>query len=212
MAVSAWRQARRLIRHGFVFEINIYTSLLRWVLRRPSVPPGAAPIGYARLVTPVLALWIFGSAIEIPVAHLLIPWHGVRIAVLILGVWGLLWMIGLLAGLRSYPHLLASDLLRVRNGPMHDIAIPLAAIAQVSSREKNLPSSMWVLQPETTDAGVHLNVAMSGQVNVHVALRQPLRVATRKGSMTITAISLWADEPRQLVARLSSKGSVDAST
>lgn len=208
--MTAWRQAGRLIRHAIVFEINIYTSLLRWVLRRPSVPPGSARIGYAQMVTPVLALWIFGSAVEIPVAHLLIPWHGVRIAVLILGVWGLLWMIGLLAGLRSYPHLLDADTLRVRNGPMHDIAIPLAAIARVSSRESSLPSSMWVLQPETTDSGVHLNVAVSGQVNVHVTLRQPLPVVTRKGPMTITAISFWVDEPRQLVARLSSKGTAVA--
>jgi hypothetical protein len=204
--VSAWRQARRLIRHAFVFEINIYKSLLRWVLRRPSVPPGAAPIGYAQMVTPVLALWIFASAVEVPVAHLLIPWHGVRIAVLILGVWGLLWMVGFMAGLRSYPHLLDADALRIRNGPMHDIAIPFAAIARVNCRESSLRSSIWVLQPETSDAGVHLNVAVSGQVNVHVALRQPLRVATRKGPMTITAINLWADEPRQLVARLSSTG------
>jgi hypothetical protein len=162
------------------------------------------------MVTPVLALWIFGSAVEIPVAHLLIPWHGLRIAVLILGVWGLLWMIGLLAGLRSYPHLLDTESLRVRNGPMHDIPIPLAAIARVSSRESSLPSSIWVLQVETTDAGIHLNVAVSGQVNVHVALRLPLPVVTRKGPMTITAISFWADEPRPLVARLSSTGAAGA--
>lgn len=210
--MTALRQAGRLIRHAFVFEINIYKSLLRWVLRRPSVPPGSAPIGYAQMVTPVLALWIFGSALEIPVAHVLVPWHGVRIALIILGVWGLLWMIGFLAGLCSYPHLLDADTLRVRSGPMHDIAIPLAAIARVSSRESSLPSSMWVLQPETTDAGVHLNVAVSGQVNVHVALRQPLPVTTRKGPMTITAISFWADEPRQLVARLSSTGTAGAKT
>jgi hypothetical protein len=30
--------------------------------------------------------------------------------------------------------------------------------------------------------------------------------------MTITAISLWADEPRQLVARLSSTGAAGAKT
>lgn len=30
-----------------------------------------------------------------------------------------------------------------------------------------------------------------------VALRQPLPVTTRKGPMTITAISLWADQPRR---------------
>jgi hypothetical protein len=154
------------------------------------------------MVTPVLSLWIFGSAVEIPVAHVLVPWHGLRVALLVLGVWGLLWMIGLLAGLRSYPHLLEAGVLRVRNGPMHDIAIPMADIAAVTSGEKSLPSSMWVLQPEPTARGAHLRVGVSGQVNVHLALHRPLDVVTRKGAMTITGISLWADEPRQLVARL----------
>ena len=194
----------RVARHAVVFEVSIYTSLLRWLLRRPSVPAGAAPIGYARMVTPVLALWIFGSAVEIPIAHVLVPWHGLRLALLVVGVWGLLWMIGLLAGLRSYPHLLQADVLRVRNGAMHDIAVPLVDIATVRSSEKSLPSSMWVLQPEHTDAGVHLHVAVSGQVNVHLALRRPLDVATRKGPRTVTGISFWADEPRQVAARLKS--------
>jgi len=200
--VTAARQAGRLVRHAIVFEINIYKSLLRWLLRRPSVPPGSTPVGYARMVTPVLALWIFGSAVEIPVVHLLVPWDALRWPLLAIGVWGLMWMVGFLAGLRSYPHLLSDDVLRIRNGPMHDIPVPLAEIAQVTSRERSLPSSMWVLQPETSEQGVHLNVTVSGQVNVHIALRQPLTVATRKGSMTINALSFWADEPRQLTAHL----------
>jgi hypothetical protein len=204
--VTVVRQAGRLARHAVVFEIDIYKSLLRWVLRRPSLPPGSTPIGYAQMVTPVIALWIFGSAVEIPVVHALVPWDALRIPLLLLGVWGLMWMVGFLAGLRSYPHLLHADALRVRNGPMHDIAIPLAAIAHVTTREKTLPSSMWVLQPESTGGSVHLNVTVSGQVNVHLALRHPLSVTTRKGPMTITALSFWADEPRQVAARLSGSG------
>lgn len=205
--MTAARQVGRLARHAVVFEINIYKSLVRWVLRRPSVPPGSTPVGYAQMVTPVLGLWIFGSAVEIPVVHILVPWHGVRIALLILGVWGLMWMVGFLAGLRSYPHLLEPDTLRIRNGPMHDIAIPLAEIAQVTTREKSLPSSMWVLQPDPIDGGAHLNVTVSGQVNVRIALRQPLTVVTRKGHMTLTALSFWADEPRQVAAHLRGHGS-----
>jgi hypothetical protein len=204
--VTAVRQAGRLARHGIVFEINIYKSLLRWILRRPSVPPGSTPLNYAQMVTPVLALWIFGSAVEIPVVHVLMPWDALRIPLLLLGVWGLMWMVGFLAGLRSYPHLLDVDALRVRNGPMHDIAIPLVEIERATSGEKSLPSSMWVLQPESTDGGVHLNVTVSGQVNVHLALRQPLSIRTRKGRMTITALSFWVDEPREVAARLSGSG------
>jgi hypothetical protein len=201
--VIAVRQAARLVRHVVVFEINIYKSLLRWVLRRPSVPPGCTPVGYAQMVTPVLVLWIFASAVEIPLVHVLVPWDGVRIPLLVLGVWGLIWMVGFLAGLRCYPHLLDGDALRVRNGPVHDIVVPFTEIAQVTTREKSLPSSMWVLQPEPVEDGVHLHVTVSGQVNVHLALRKPLTVLTRKGRMTLTALSFWADEPRQMAERLS---------
>ena len=198
----ALRQVGRLARHAVVFEINIYRSLLRWVLRHPSVPSGHEPFGYAQMVTPVLALWIFGSAIEIPLVHVLVPWEGPRVALLILGVWGLMWMFGLMAGLRTYPHLMAYSALRIRNGPTHDIAVQLASIERVTTGDRSLPSSMWALQPVLTDRGVHLHVAVSGQVNVHLTLQEPLGVATRKGHMTITALSFWADRPRELARQL----------
>jgi hypothetical protein len=200
--MKPFRRALGLARHALVFEFNIYKSLLRWVLRRPSIPPGFEPVGYARLATPMLALWIFGSALELPLVHVLVPWHTVRLSLLILGIWGLLWMLGLLAGLRSYPHLLGSDALRIRNGALHDIAIPWEAVAQVTTQDRSLPSSMWVLQSQETEHGTHLNVAVSGRVNVHLALRDQLEVRTRKGEMVITGVSLWADDPREVAARI----------
>lgn len=192
-----------LAKHGLSFEINIYKSLLRWLLRRPSIPAGFEPVGYARLATPMMALWIFGSALELPLVHVLVPWHGLRIALLAIGVWGVLWMLGVLAGLTSYPHLLGADTLRIRNGAMHDIAIPWQAIAQVTNQDRSLPSSMWVLQPQETERGTHLNVAVSGRVNVHLTLRKPLAVGTTKGDMTVTGVSLWVDEPREVATRIS---------
>jgi len=196
------QRAFGMTKHALVFELNIYKSLLRWLLRRSSIPAGFEPVGYARLVTPMLALWIFGSALELPLVHVLVPWHGVRIALLVLGVWGLLWMVGVLAGLRSYPHLLGSDTLRIRNGAMHDIAVPWEAIELVTTEDRSLPSSMWVLQPQDTDHGTHLNVAVSGRVNVHLALREQLAVRTRSGELAATGVSLWVDEPRDVAARI----------
>jgi hypothetical protein len=196
------QQAFGMAKHAVVFELNIYKSLLRWLLRRPSVPAGFEPVGYARLVTPMLALWIFGSALELPLVHVLVPWHGVRLALLVVGVWGLLWMVGLLAGLRSYPHLLGSDRLRIRNGAMHDIAVPWGTIEKVTTEDRSLPSSMWALQPQDTDRGTHLNVAVSGRVNVHLALREQLAVRTRSGELAVAGVSLWVDEPRDVAARI----------
>jgi hypothetical protein len=191
-----------LAKHAIVFELNIYKSLLRWLLRRPSVPPGFEPVGYAKMATPTMALWIFGSALELPLVHVLVPWHAVRITLVAIGVWGLLWMLGVLAGLRSYPHLFGTDTLRIRNGAMHDIAIPWAAITKVSTQDASLPSSMWVLQPEQTEHGTHLNVAVSGHVNLHLTLRNRVRVHTRKGELAVTGVSLWVDEPRAVAARI----------
>jgi hypothetical protein len=191
-----------LARHAVVFELNIYKSLLRWLLRRPSIPAGFEPVGYAQLATPMMGLWIFGSALELPLVHVLVPWYGLRISLLVIGVWGLLWMLGALAGLRCYPHLLGHDTLRIRNGATHDIAIPWQAIAQVTTQDRSLPSSMWVLQPQQTDQGTHLNVAVSGRVNVHLTLRHQLRLRTKKGDMPVTGISLWVDEPRAVATRI----------
>jgi len=56
-------------------EWNIYVSLARWAFRRPAVPAGGTALGYARMVTPVLALWIFGSAAETVAIHFIVPWE-----------------------------------------------------------------------------------------------------------------------------------------
>ena len=191
-----------LVKHALIFELNIYKSLLRWLFRQPSIPRGFEPVGYAQLATPMLALWIFGSALELPLVHVLVPWHGIRITLLVIGVWGLLWMLGVLAGLRSYPHLLGPDTLHIRNGALHDLVIPWSAVAQVSTLDRSLPSSMWSLQPQETEQGIHLNVAVSGRVNLHLALREPRTIRTRKGEMTVTGLSLWVDEPRETAARI----------
>lgn len=196
------RRVIALVRHVLVFELHIYLSLLRWAARRPSVPEGQVPVGYARLATPVIWLWIFGSALELPLVHVLVPWHGLRIALLAVGLWGLLWMIGMLAGLRCYPHLLGDHAIRVRNGPMHDIAVPWSAVSSVSVEDRDLPSTVWALQPLPEADGTRLNVGVSGRVNLHLGLTGATAVSTRKGTLEVTAVSLWVDDPREVAAEV----------
>ncbi|HEX2177422.1 MAG TPA: hypothetical protein VHG70_16075 [Nocardioidaceae bacterium] len=196
------RRLASLAKHALVFELNIYKSLLRWVARRPSVPEGTEPVGYAQNATPVIWLWIFASAMELPLVHVLIPWDTVRIVGLVIGIWGLLWMLGMLAGLRTYPHLVGEKVLRVRNGAMHDIHVPWAAIDSIGYQDRALDSSVWTLQPRETAGGTDLQVATSGRVNVHAKLRRPMWVQTRKGDMEIAEISFWTDNPREFVARV----------
>ncbi|MDN5851890.1 MAG: hypothetical protein L0K86_03405 [Actinomycetia bacterium] len=183
------------------YEIRLYISLARWLSRRPSIPDDAMPIGYAKATTPVILLWIFASALEIPLIHVLIPWDTIRIIGLAIGVWGLIWMLGLLASLHVYPHLFDSSRLRVRNGASVDVAVPWEAIDSLSARRGDLPSSARTFQPEETERGTHLRIGVSGQINVHASLVAPLTVETPHGPKEIVELSFLADDPRAFTKR-----------
>ena len=135
-----------------MFELRLYRSLFRWVTRRPDLGgPGDEHFTYAKAVTPVMWLWIFASAAEVPLVHLLVPWEGVRFVLLLASVWGLIWMVGLLASLYVYPHLLGPATLRVRYGASHSITLPWDAVASLTHRRQDLDSSVWTLQPRETE-------------------------------------------------------------
>lgn len=146
-----------LVRHAIAFELSLYRSLFRWVARRQTHDPhGAEAFGYTKAVTPVMWLWIFASACEIPLFHVLVPWQTVQIIGLALGSWGLMWMVGLLASLHVHPHLVGDTALRVRNGAAVDITIAWDAIASIKYDRRDLPSSMRALQPRETETGTDL--------------------------------------------------------
>jgi hypothetical protein len=183
-----------------MFEFRLYVSLARWLIRRPSIPRGVEPFGYSQVVTPVMLLWIFASAAEMIVVHLLIPWPPVRIIVLVISAWGLIWMIGFLASIKVHPHLVG-DTLRVRHGTSVDIAVPWESISSIVVQRRDLPSSIRTLRFGETKSGMALQVAVSDQVNVRAVLKDTLTVPTRKGDRDITELSFWADDPNALVAR-----------
>ncbi len=101
-----------------------------WIARRSITrDAGAVAFGHASLLTPILIAFIAVSAIEIPVVHLLMPWETIRRVFLGLGLWGVIWMIGLLASLRIYPHEVGEKGLRVRYGFNLDVTLPWDVIA-----------------------------------------------------------------------------------
>ena len=188
-----------LPRRVLVYELGIWRSLYFWLFRRPTthdVDPQA--FGYASLLTPILLAFIAVSAIEIPVVHFLLPWEGVRRAFLGLGVWGLVWMLGLLASLRIYPHLVSASGFRARYSFDVDVMIPWEAITEVRARRRSLRSSRKV-QFERTETTSILNIAISSTTNVEFVLREPMTVRLPRGSETIAELHVYADEPLTLV-------------
>jgi hypothetical protein len=206
--MSTARRALSLLRRGVGYELALWRSLYRWiVLRRPAgVGPGDDPFSYAGVVMPIFGVFIGLSAIEVPVLDLIlrntVPWDRVRHIALGLGIWGLLWMIGLLASLRVHPHVVGPAGIRVRNAHSVDITLPWSAVAEIRHRYRSLPSSRAV-QLEPTDAGLVVNVSTGSQTSVDVILREPTSLPLPKGpTEPANELRFYADDPNALVARV----------
>ena len=129
-ALFAWR-----------FEVNLYKSLFRFVTRRPDVPAGSTGVRYVGAVSVLLWAFVIGSAVELVVLHVILPWEKVRLVADIVGIWGLMWMLGFTASHYVYPHLVGADGLRLRSGHHVAVDVPWDAVAGASTRERSVDGS-----------------------------------------------------------------------
>jgi hypothetical protein len=193
-----------LLRFAIVYEMGMWRSLYRWLLRRPrTTEPGAEAFDYAGPVKPLLLAFIILSAVEIPIFDVVLQHTlpSARTAVLVLGIWGVLWMIGLLASLRVHPHVAEAAGLRVRNGFAAEFLVPWSAIGTAGARYRSLPSSR-AIQVEQDESGTILNVGVAKQTSVDLVLREPITVQVPKGpTEPVREIRIYADDPAALVAR-----------
>ena len=194
------RRVRRLAWAALKLEVTLYLALGRWIARRRDVPPGSVPIGYSQLVAPMLMLWIFGSAVEVVVLDVLLSrwWTPLRIPLLVVGVWGLVWMLGMLAAYRVRPHLLGEHVLQVRDGIHARVDVPLEAIAGVRTVDHELPGLLKSVHVEGEEPDAILLIGVGSRTNLELVLTGPTVLETPHGPTTVTRVGLWVDEPREV--------------
>lgn len=190
-----------LLRKAVVYEIGMWRSLFRMIARRPAVAPGGHGFGYASAIVPILWAFIVLSAIEIPVFHLLIPWPTVRIIGLILGAYGLLWMIGLLASLKVHPHAVEESGLRVRYSSTIDIAVPWSDIVEIRGKSRTREGRTALVE-ETGDGRV-LSIAISNQTNIELGLREPRVIQLFRGpTEPVNELRFFVDDQKAFLAQV----------
>lgn len=179
------------------YELRLWAALYRWIFRRPvPIEPGAQRFTYHRAVNLILGAFLVVSAIEVPILHLMLPWDGVRLTALAIGVYGLIWMVGLLATMRVHQHLVGPSGLRLRNSITLDLPLRWDQIAAIDVRRRSLPPGG---QTQLED-GV-LSLGMASQTSVDIRLTAPLVVPVRKTrGQAVDQIRFHADEPEALVA------------
>lgn len=198
----------RLIALLLLLEVAIWRCLARWAAHRPDVPGGAVALGYARMIGPVLWLWIIASGAEVAVVELILRsidagWaDAIRAPVLILGIWGLLWMLGLLASYRVRPHLLLSDRLLIRQGPRAAVDVPFRLIASQRPAEHDAPNGLRTIHQRDEV----LLVPVNGRTNIELRLAEATPVMTSSGPRVATQVAFWADDPGEAARLLGARG------
>jgi len=114
-----------------MMEIRGYQSIYRFLFRRPKVPAGHVEFSYYR---PVLAILIVFIAVSAVVRR----WANIRIPLLILSVWGLIYMLGFLFGMLTRPHAIGPAGIRARYGSEIDIPLLWDEIESVTPRKHTL--------------------------------------------------------------------------
>ena len=189
------RRAPAVLRDLLLTELALYGQLVRWIIRRPDVPAGATPVPYSRLATPVVWLFIFGSTVEVVAFDLILSrWLTfLRIPFLVLGIWGVVWMLGLMASYRMRPHLVTDTDLHVRNMARTDVVVPLDAITrvQVADLDEGGIRAVRVVDDR-------LLVLVSGRTNLQLTLAEGTPIAIAHGEITPATVGLWVDEPREV--------------
>ena len=152
----------------------------------------------------MLWLWIFGSATEVVVLDVLLSrwWTPLRIPLLVVGIWGLVWMLGMLAAYRTRPHLLGETSLQVRDGIHARVDVPLARIASVRSVDHELPGLLKSVHVEGEGDDAILLIGVGSRTNLELVLTAPTTLVAPHGPSTVARVGLWVDEPREVAALL----------
>jgi hypothetical protein len=188
---------RRLVRHEFV----LWTSLLRWIARRPphGVSKGDTAVAYAGGQSTVAYVWLFVSIVETVALAYLIPWPLVHALALILGLWGVFFILALQASCVVRPHIVGADgSLRARYGALVDIRVPADCIASARVERRFPNGSLVQLREDGT-----LDLIVGSQTTVTVELTEPVAFLRPLGKPArARTLRFYADDPHPAVAAL----------
>jgi hypothetical protein len=184
------------------FDAKGIAGLALWATRRRhGVPPGATAVPYAREQMPTLMIVLFVLVVETAAMEILLRGldapQALRVAVLVVDVYGICAGLAVSAACATRPHVVTAEELRVRYGAFFDLRVPRELISSVRLARRDDESGMVTVQDG------RLGVAVSSRTNVIVELTEPVTAVRPLGrSEDVTTIRLFADDPRAAVAAL----------
>jgi hypothetical protein len=190
------------VRRIIGFEVKGAAGLLLWVTRRRhGVPPGAVPLSYHREQSMLMFGFLFPCVLELVCVEILLRAVGAPVALrgvmAVLGAYGILFVLAVIAGLVTRPHVVTADELRLRFGSFFDLRIPRHLV--VSARHQRNYNETG---PIATD-GDCLVLAAGSRTNLIVELAEAVVAVRPLGRREhVRIVRFFADDPSAAVEAL----------
>ena len=195
------RAAARLI----LKEPRLFACLLRWTFRRARLAEGEFSYHKRSLLRALMPLLVVSAPMELVVVHVLAlafsPWGWLKWALLVLGIYATLWLLGLYASLVTLPHRLEETGLRLRHGILAEGFVPYKEIDEVVRTARKAPVSGDGLSHAPAEDALYL--ATGSKTDLTLRLKNRHSVAGfLKESNPACLLHLAADEPEQFVQQI----------
>lgn len=174
-------------------EMGIFISLGRLIAWKKDIPPNAIEIKYGHQMRLFIAILIAASIAEIAAVELLVPFDVLRWIVLFFSVYGLLWIIGLMAATIVYPHYATPNELVIRFFHHHTICIPIAPECRIVTGEKSASENKTIVQNNES-----LAVNVLGSTNATILLPESTEIVVDGIPTTVSNVSFSVDIPKAL--------------
>lgn len=182
-------------------ELRSFQSLVLLIAGKQRVPVGAIPFGYTKGTMTFPGVMVALSVVELVVVHILVPWQWVRIVLLILTVWGVLFILGLFATRMVYPHFVTDDALHLRWG--HQSVLVTSRMNVIAAHRHANHAHM---HPHVT--GEQLILTQFQSTNVRIRFAKPVRAAPPISKKYIptdfhtSEVQLHVDDPDAFLDKL----------
>ncbi|OYN93432.1 hypothetical protein CGZ94_20950 [Enemella evansiae] len=193
-------RGRRILAKALRKEAAGWRSIARAVTRRPWVPVGATGFHYDSTVRGPLIAFTVVSVVEVVAVDLLTQrWPAVRFPLLVLGIWGALFMVGMLLGNITHPHAVGPAGISMRSGGDIDLEFPWSAIHSVAHRVRRHPEApgLGVTGPPER---LTLMQVIDERTNMEIVFEEPWQVRLPDGTLRVEKVQLYADHPREFLA------------
>lgn len=187
---------------GATAELRAFSSLFMLMAGKKRVAPDATSFGYARGTMAVPMVLLILSAFEIVVVHLLLPWHWLRLSLLVLTLWGMLFLLGYLASRVTHPHVINDGSLNLRWGHIQVLNTPVTNIVTAEHRMNYTYS-----QPHVEESRLILTSFQS--TNTLIRFAEPVRAVAPVAKKHLPAdfhaseVLLYLEDPKAFIDALS---------